>query len=148
MTDSGRVLSSGKELAEVEVECFEACHDCSARSLCIGNKQNKGRISVKNPLHAEPGDEVRIRIPEEHYSRALILIFGGLLCALILGLGGGYLLGRLFSVPASTASIIGLVVGLMMGGFVLFRTFRRKNEEYLYPEIIAIIKKGDCYGSA
>ena len=148
MTDSGLVISTEKSLAEVEVSCFEACHDCAAQSLCIGNKQNKGRLSVKNPIHALPGDEVKIQIPEDQYNQALILLFGGLLAAILLGMGGGYLLTQMFSLPSSIATIIGLVTGLAFGGFVLTRRFRRKNKEQLYPVIIDIIKKGDCYGSA
>lgn len=148
MTDNGLVITAGKDFAEVEVSCFEGCHDCSARSLCIGNKQNKGRVSVKNPLNALPGDEVKIQIPEDHYNRALIHIFGGLLFALLLGMGGGYVLSLLSALPSFLASCIGLVAGLFLGGGVLTRLFRRKNKEYLYPVIIDIIKKGECYGSA
>lgn len=148
MTDNGLVITTEKDFAEVEVDCFEGCHDCTARSLCIGNKQNKGRLSVKNPLDALPGDEVKIQIPEDRYSQALILLFGGLLLAILLGMGGGYLSALVFSLPSYLASFIGLAAGLVIGGFVLTRIFRRKNKEHLYPVIIDIIKKGECYGSA
>jgi len=148
MTDNGLVITAGKDLAEVEVNCFEGCHDCSARSLCIGNKQKKGRLSVKNPLHAMPGDEVRIQIPEDRYAQALIQLFGGLLSALLLGLGGGYVFSLLFVLPSFLASFVGLAAGLIIGGFILSRIFRRKNEEKLYPVIIDIIQKGGSYGPA
>jgi positive regulator of sigma E activity len=148
MTDNGLVIAAEKDLAEVEVDCFEGCHDCTARSLCIGNKQNKGRLSVKNPLHAVPGDEVKIQIPEDSYSRALILLFGGLLVATFPGMGGGFLLALVFSLPSYLARFIGLAAGLVIGGLILSRIFRRKNKEHLYPVIVDIIKKGDCYGSA
>lgn len=148
MTDSGRVITTEKGLAEVEVDCFEGCHDCTAKNLCIGNKQNKGRLSVKNPLHAHPGDLVRIKIPEDQYSRALILLFGGLLVSILLGMAGGYVSALVFSFPPSLVSFIGLTTGLAIGGLVLKRIFRRKNKKNLYPVIIAIIKKGECYGSA
>ncbi len=148
MTDNGRVVSSDNDLAEVEVDCFEGCHDCSARSLCIGNKQNKGRLSVRNPLHAMPGDEVKIRIPEDRYNQAMILLFGGLLGAILLGLGIGHVISLVFAVPVTSASLAGLAGGLLIGGLILSRIFRRKNKEHLYPVIIDIIKKGDCYGSA
>jgi positive regulator of sigma E activity len=147
MTDNGLVITTEKDLAEIEVDCFEGCHACSARSLCIGNKKNMGRLSVKNPLHAVPGDEVKIQIPEDNYSQALILLFGGLLVATLFGMGGGYLLALVFSLPYYLASFIGLATGLVIGGFVLTRIFQRKNKEHLYPVIIDIIKKGDCYGS-
>jgi positive regulator of sigma E activity len=148
MTDNGLVIATQKDLAEVEVECFVECHDCTAKSLCIGNKQNKGRLSVKNPLHAHPGDEVIIQIPEDRYSQALILLFGGLLVAILLGMGGGYLLALVFSFSYFVASLFGLVIGLILGGSILALIFRQKNKEQLCPVIIDIIKKGDCYGSA
>lgn len=148
MTDNGLVITTRKNIAEVEVNCFDGCHDCTARSLCIGNKQNKGRLSVKNPLDAMPGDKVKIQIPEDRYSQALIILFGGLLLALLLGMGGGYLMSLLFTFPSSLASFIGLAAGLIFGGLVLSRVFRRKNKEQLYPVIVDIIKRGDCYGSA
>ncbi len=148
MTDKGLVISAGTDLAEVEVSCFEGCHDCAARSLCVGNKQNKGRLRVKNPLQALPGDQVKIRIPEDRYNTALIQLFGGLLLALLLGMGGGYLLSLILNLSSFPASFIGLVAGLVFGSFVLKRLFRRKNREILYPVIVDIIKKGDCYGSA
>lgn len=148
MMDNGLVISTEKDLAEVEVACTEGCRDCAARSLCIGNKKNKGRLSVRNPIHAMPGDEVTIRIPEESYSRALILLFGSLLAAVLLGTGGGYLSAVIFSLPLSLASLAGVACALVIGGLVLTRVFRQKNNALLYPVIIDIIKKGDCYGSA
>ncbi|UCE41271.1 MAG: SoxR reducing system RseC family protein [Candidatus Aminicenantes bacterium] len=148
MTDNGLVITTEEDFAEVEVDCLKECHDCTARNLCIGNKQNTGRLSVKNPLHAMPGDEVKIQIPDENYSQALILLFGGLLVAILLGTGGGYLLAVVFSLRSSLASFIGLSTGLAIGGYVLSRIFRRKNKKQLYPVIIDIIKKGDCHGSA
>ena len=148
MTDNGLVITTEKDLAEVEVACFEGCQDCAAQSLCIGNKQNRGRLSVKNPIQAHPGDEVKIQIPEDHYSQALILLFGGLLVATLLGMGGGYVSALIFSLPFSLASFIGLVIGLVFGVWALIRIFQRKNKHQLYPVIIDIIKKGDDYGSA
>lgn len=148
MTDNGLVIATRKNIAEVEVNCFDGCHDCTARSLCIGNKQNKGRLSVQNPLDAMPGDMVKIQIPEDRYSQALTILFGGLLLALLLGMGGGYLMSLLFTFPSSLASFIGLAAGLIFGGLVLSRVFRQKNKEQLYPVIVDIIKKGDCYESA
>ncbi len=148
MTDNGLVIATRKNIAEVEVNCFDGCHNCTARSLCIGNKQNKGRLSVKNSLDAMPGDMVKIQIPEDRYSQALTILFGGLLLALLLGMGGGYLMSLLFTFPSFLASFVGLAAGLIFGGLVLSRVFRQKNKEQLYPVIVDIIKKGDCYESA
>ncbi len=148
MRDNGLVLAVERNLAEVEVSCLEGCDDCAARSLCIGHKHTKGRLSVKNPLGAKPGDEVIIQIPEGNYSKALILLFAGLLVAMLAGMGGGYMISFLLPVSHLSASILGLFIGLIFGGFGLYRIFRRKNQQKLYPEIIDILNKGDHYGQA
>ncbi len=148
MTDKGLVISTEKGLAEVEVSCFEGCQNCSARSLCIGNKQNKGRLSAKNPIQAKPGDEVKVEIPETGYSQALSLLFGGLLAAMLIGLGAGYLTAHFLSIPLFPACLSGIAIGLISGGLSLSLVFRRKNQTQLYPVIIDILKKGDHYGPA
>ncbi len=81
MKDKGLVVSSQNKLAEVEVQCFAACLNCSAQSLCLGQSQSKGRVSAKNPLEAMPGDTVFLDIPETMYNKSLSLIFGTLLLA-------------------------------------------------------------------
>ena len=133
MTDNGLVITTEKDFAQVEVACLDGCRDCTAQSLCIGNKQNQGRLSVKNPIHALPGDKVKIQIPEDRYNQALILLFGGLLAALFVGMGGGYLVASIFSLSPPLASFVGLVLGLIIGGFSLSRIFRPKNKHRLYP---------------
>jgi positive regulator of sigma E activity len=148
MRDNGLVLTVEKNHAEVEVSCLEGCDDCAARSLCIGHKQAKGRLSVRNSLGAKPGDQVIIEIPEEHYSKALAFLFGGLLLAMLIGMGGGYLMSFLLPISSLSTSIFGLIAGLIIGGFGLYSIFRRKNEQKLYPEIIDILNKGDRYGQA
>ena len=60
MKDKGLVLSTQDTLAKVEVECFTACGNCSAQSLCLGQSASKGHVSAKNPLHAQPGDTVSL----------------------------------------------------------------------------------------
>ena len=148
MRDNGLVLAVERNLAEVEVSCLEGCDDCAARSLCIGHKQTRGRLSVRNSLGAKPGDKVIIEIPEEHYSKALALLFAGLLIAMLAGMGGGYMLSFLLPFSSFLTSVFGFVAGLLIGGIVLSRLFRKKNEQKLYPEIIDILNKGDHYVQA
>lgn len=146
MKDNGVVVSINKDLAHVEVNCLEACRDCSARSLCVGQKQAKGLLAVKNPLNACPGDEVQIEVPDTNYSKALIQLFGTLLIVALIGMAAGYLLSFLLPLSYSLTSPIGLFLGLFLGAAGLYRYFRKKNEEQLYPVIKEIIKKGECHG--
>ncbi|NIM58286.1 MAG: hypothetical protein GTO16_05000 [Candidatus Aminicenantes bacterium] len=147
MRDKGLVVDTKEDLAQVEVQCFtDACHKCSAQSLCIGQNQSKGLIMVRNPLRASPGDEVEVEIPDTKYSRYLILLFGSLLVASLAGLGLGSLLSPLLPLSSSATSLIGLISALIIAGVFLSRYFRAKNKATLYPVIIEIIKKGGRHG--
>jgi len=143
MNDTGLVVSTKEGMAQVEIECLKACHHCPARSLCIGQNTSKGILSAMNPLNARPGDEVTIEVPESNYSKALILLFGVLLAASLIGMGAGIFLSYLLKSSSSYASIFGLFLGLFLGGMGLFFYFNRKNKDHLYPVISNIAKKGD-----
>ena len=147
MRDKGLVIAIRDGLARVEVQCLiESCGSCSAKSLCSGHDKDKGHLDVQNPLDARVGDEVEIEIPETKYHQALILLFGALLIALLLGMGGGYLLSFLLPLSASAASFFGLIITEAITGAFLFRYFKRKFKSQLYPVITNILNKGDCHG--
>ncbi|MGD2246415.1 MAG: SoxR reducing system RseC family protein [Candidatus Aminicenantes bacterium] len=146
MKDKGRVIATQNGLAQVEVQCLiESCGNCSARSLCTGQEKATPRLDVQNPLNARVGDEVEIEIPETKYSQALILLFGSLLIALLLGMGGGYFLSFLLPLSTSAASILGLTLAVIISGAFLYRYFRRRLKNQLYPVITDIINKGGGY---
>jgi len=147
MKDKGLVISTEKDLAQVEVECImNVCRECSAHTLCIGRKQEKGQISVRNPLEACPGDQVIFDVPEDKYSRALIYLFGILLASSLMGLGLGTLISGLADISSTAAGSSGLFAGLILGAVGAYFLFRRQNKKYLYPVITDITKKGDCHG--
>ncbi len=146
MKDNGLVISARNKMAEVEVECFTACHNCSAQSLCIGQSESKGILSAKNPLQAQPGNIVSLDIPEAMYNKSLILVFGTFLSAALLGMAAGHFSAVLFSLPSPISSILGLFLGLLVSGFWLFRYFRKKNNDRLFPVITAILNKGGLHG--
>lgn len=147
MKDKGLVVSTKNNFAQVEVQCLiESCASCSARSLCIGRDKSKGLLEVQNPLNACTGDEVEIEIPETKYNQALILLFGTLLIAALLGMGAGYFLSPIVPMSSTAASLLGLILAFLGTGLFLFRYFRKKNKIHMYPVIINILNKGDCHG--
>ena len=147
MKDSGFVISTQADLAEVEVHCLvDACSHCSAKNVCTRGSPSNGRLTVRNPLQASVGDEVEIDIPESSYNRALILIFSTLLLGSLLGGAIGYLVSALFLLPSQQLIIIGFTLALFASGFGLSFYFRQKNRFLLYPVINHIIHKGDRYG--
>lgn len=143
MKDKGWVVSTKNDLAQIEVACLtDSCQKCAARNICAGNNQSKGLLSVKNPLNANSGDEVEIEIPDTKYNMALILLFGSLLIASLLGMGVGYALSPLFPLSSQEMSFFGMLLFLILAGIILWRHFHKKNNAHLYPVIIDIIKKG------
>ncbi len=142
MKDKGWVVSTKNDLAQIEVVCLtDSCQKCSARSICAGNSQPKGLITVKNPLNATSGDEVEIEVPDTKYNMALIFLFGSLLVASLLGMGVGYVLSPLLPLSSQETSFFGLLFFLTLAGIILWRYFHKKNKAHLYPVIIDIIKK-------
>jgi positive regulator of sigma E activity len=146
MKDKGTVISTEDDFARVKVSCLEACQGCSASSLCIGPKNATGLLSVRNPLRATTGDLVQIAIPESHYSRALILLFGVLLFAMLMGMGLGYFISPVLPLSPSESSLCGIALGVVLAGTGLSRRFKRINNKSLYPEITEILNKGGSYG--
>ena len=143
MRDKGLVVSTKDDFAQLEVQCFiESCHNCSAKSLCVGQDKKKGILVARNPLEAQAGDEVEVDIPETKYNQALILLFGVLLAAAILGMGAGYFLSLFLPFSSSLASFSGLLLALLIAGGWLFRHFHNDRRLHLYPEITSILKRG------
>ena len=143
MRDKGLVVSTKDDFAQLEVQCFiESCHNCSAKSLCVGQDKKKGILVARNPLEAQAGDEVEVDIPETKYNQALILLFGVLLAAAILGMGAGYFLSLFLPFSSSLASFSGLLLALLIAGGWLFRYFHKDHGLHLYPEITSILKRG------
>jgi len=130
----------------VEVSCLSGCSGCPAKSLCIGNSPSKGILLVKNPLEARPGDTVAVDIPDSLYSRSLMLLFGSLLAAAIVGTAGGYCSASFIAVSPSTGSVLGLFLGLIAAGAWLFHRFRKKINLRLFPSITEILNKGVSHG--
>jgi len=144
MKDKGKIISLKGSLAQVELSCASGCQECAARHICSHKEQEKGLISALNPVKAGPGDEVMIHVPEDKYSHILIILFGFMILAALSGMFVGSFLSGFLSVSSSTGEIGGFFLGLAVTGILLFFRFR-KNKDNLYPEIIDIIKKGECY---
>jgi positive regulator of sigma E activity len=146
MKDNATVISAHNDLAWVKVSPKVSCCECSARALCAGQKDAEGQLAVRNPLQARPGDEVEIEVPETNYNKELIVIFGLLLAGSLAGLALGYMLVPIGRLSPAENSFFGLVTGLILSGFGLFRYYRGRKEKASYPVIIGILKKGEHHG--
>jgi positive regulator of sigma E activity len=144
--DKGIVIFTQGRLAHVRVACAQACLECSASRLCKGAAPEEGILSVRNPVHAHPGDEVLIEVPESRYNRVLIGMFASLLVASLIGALVGYGLAGPLALDDTLSASLGffLGLGLVVPGIILY--FRKNNERRLYPSIIDITHKGERHG--
>lgn len=146
MKESAFVISTEKDLATVKVSSESHCDHCSLLSLCQKQKGESGIIAVSNPLRALPGDQVEIEVPEANYNKEILLLFGPLLAACLLGLTLGYLAASLFDLPLSATCLFALLLAVGLAAAGLFRLFKARTRSNLYPVIIAIIKQGGSHG--
>lgn len=147
MKDKGIVINTQGDLAQVKVDCFAACDACAAQNLCLRQNQalGQGLLSVKNSLHADPGDEVVIEIPERHYTRALIVLFVSLLISALAGLTAGYASALFLPFSSSQGSLLGFFLGIGAGMTWVVHYFRKHQLDNIYPDIIHITIKGDTH---
>lgn len=148
MKDRAVVLRVEGPLAWVRVTTQPACGECAAKSLCLGRQDAAGRLAVRNPIEAKPGDEVEIEVPEVHYQRDMILIFGVLLASSVAGFAAGYLARPLNFAGSDGNALLGLLVGLFGGGAGLFRHYRKQKKEAGFPVIVHILTYGGAHGKA
>src|SRR4030042_3602791 len=146
MRDSATVIRVENDLAWVQAKPRIACCNCSAMSLCAGNKDGKGHIAVRNPLRARPGDHVEIDVPETHYSRELAKIFGLLLLAALAGMALAYGAAPLRGLTPGENGFFGLMAGLLLCGLVIYRRYHPGKESVRWPVIVGILDKGEFHG--
>jgi positive regulator of sigma E activity len=129
------------------VACILGCGECSASAFCKGAGQKEGLLSVRNPVHAHPGDEVTIEVPERRYHRVLIVMFSGLLAASLAGAVAGSWLSGPLSLDSALSAPLGFFLGLGLAVPALVLYFRSINRRLLYPWITDIIhEKGERHG--
>lgn len=146
MKDRAKVVTTENDTALVIVNPQMACQDCSAKTLCLGQKNPDGFLRVLNPLKAKPGDDVEIEVPETDYAKDLIRMFGLLLLASIAGFILGYMASPLLGIPQVLLSLLGLSAGVAAAGIFLFRWFRGRASRQKYPYIFNIMEKGATHG--
>lgn len=146
MKDSAKVVTTENDMALVIVNPQMACQDCSAKTLCLGQKNPDGFLRVLNPLKAKPGDDVEIEVPETDYAKDLLRLFGLLLLASLAGFISGYLASHILGLPQVLLSLLGLLAGVVAAGIFLFRWFRGRASRQKYPVIFKIMEKGGTHG--
>lgn len=141
--ETGRVVAVRGDLAEVESQRRSACGGCSATSACGTSllEQYFGRkpllLEARNPIGAEPGEDVIVGVPENTLVGAAFAAYLVPLAALI---GGGILGSLLAGVLAPTAaqaiSILGGIGGFSAALVWLGRFSRNRASDAHYQAVI------------
>lgn len=131
ITETGKVIAIKGDQVWVQTIRASACQSCSARSGCgqralasvSGGRANQ--ILVANTINARVGDDVTIGIEERALLGASMRVYALPLVAMVLATIAGHNLTG----GSDLGAMLGAVAGLG-GGFVLTRLFTDRRDGY------------------
>ncbi|MCG7201123.1 SoxR reducing system RseC family protein [Marinobacter pelagius] len=131
ITETGKVIATKGDQVWVQTIRASACQSCSARSGCgqralasvSGGRANQ--ILVANTINARVGDDVTIGIEERALLGASMRVYALPLVAMVLATIAGHNLTG----GSDLGAMLGAVAGLG-GGFVLTRLFTDRRDGY------------------
>lgn len=98
---------------------------CRSTGLAYAFKAPSAVFSIANPIHAEPGESVRLRMREGAPLRAALMGYGLAACLLLIGAAIGSAVADAGS--EDLAAAVGGVVGLVMAFAVNRMAFRSRT---------------------
>lgn len=129
MVETGKVLNTDGDIAEISVIPGDGCRSCPASAAC-GMKNGMRIIRVRNPIKAEPGDIVSIEIANKSGLGAAVVLFGLPIMLVVAGL--------IISAGWSEIYQILTTVGGLIFGLVIAKVIDRliRNRRNFMPAII------------
>jgi sigma-E factor negative regulatory protein RseC len=111
MRETGKVVSTQNDRAEVEVAARGECEHCSAHSLCNWTGTNLRKVLAVNKAGAGAGDVVELETVEGTGAKSNLLVFGIPVVLMVTGvLIGGLLLRK--DLWSGILAGVGLALGL------------------------------------
>lgn len=142
MQEEGRVISIKENIATVQIEMTNACHQCPA---C-----NKGRpivLETDNSIGAQVGQKVKLETKIITKVRGIILYLTLPPLLLVFGIITGGLIANYFNLSYKLGEIIGLTLGLLLCALSLLFAYwldkKDKKDKKLFSKIIEIIGNED-----
>lgn len=132
------VLKVEADQAWVRIRPHTPCGNCDpetgCKSIAMSRMFSRGKseFQVLNPLHAAPGDKVRVAVADGLLLRSALLGYGLPLCLLLVGAGFGRFLGS--AALADLTTLIGAAAGVGVG-LLLARSIPVPG-----PEIVEVCK--------
>jgi sigma-E factor negative regulatory protein RseC len=110
MRETGKVVSTKNDRAEVEVAAHGECEKCSAHGLCNWTGTSLRKVLAVNKVGAGAGDVVELEIVEGTGAKSNLLVFG---IPVVLMFAGVLIGGLLIRKDAWSGILAG--VGLVLG---------------------------------
>ena len=111
MRETGKVVNTRNDRAEVEVAARGECEHCSAHGLCNWTGTNLRKVLAVNKAGAGAGDVVELEIVEGTGAKSNLLVFGIPVVLMVTGvLVGGLLLRK--DLWSGILAGVGLALGL------------------------------------
>lgn len=143
--EEGVVEEVQGEKALIRTDRHSMCAQCVAKGYCQMLGGGKEMLSeARNPIGAQPGDIVKVGIPEGTVAKASFIIYMVPAIGLVGGASLGYYAARLYSLDINGVTLIASLAGLgvaMIAVKLLSNTLKKKPS--YQPEIIRIVSPDD-----
>ncbi|MBN2033762.1 MAG: SoxR reducing system RseC family protein [Deltaproteobacteria bacterium] len=142
LRERGIVERISAQKAVLRIERTSACAACESRNSCHLQNSREFFVEVDNELHVEPGDVVEVSMPSSSVIRASLAVYFLPVLGLILGALAGGASAAALRLEATTASLAGGAIGLVLSIIVLKRLDRsvRARPDY-FPRMTKVLKK-------
>ncbi len=152
MLRTGQILELSGDLAQVATNRQGICADCADKTSCsAGATATPGVaevVTVRNPLHARPGDTVEFDLPGHSELRVSLLVWVVPLVGIILGAICGAQLHTALPLDRDLSTLLGAALGAAVAFALLIRVDKRaRSDERLVPVIVRIVPSGSCPSS-
>jgi sigma-E factor negative regulatory protein RseC len=143
--EEGVVTEVRGEKALVKTDRHSMCAQCVAKGYCQMLGGGKEMLSeARNPIGAQPGDIVKIGIPEGIVAKASFVVYMVPTIGLVGGAMLGYYAAKLYSLDVNGVTLLASLAGLAFALMAVKLLSKSLSQKPSYqPEIIRIVSPNE-----
>lgn len=139
LEEEGTIISVDGEQAVVAVVSHGGCESCPSASVCGGEGERRS-VTAMNPVHARPGDRVKIVMHAKMYIKGTMIVYGVPAVLLI----AGAMLGKTYAdarMPGTDPDMVAAGAGftLFIAAFIGAKLWSHRVEKS--DKYIPVIEK-------
>ncbi len=139
MREKGIVLANKKGYAQIKVNRTTACGSC--RNCSLGEKDSSLKIWAKNPVNANTGQIVEIKLNVSTFLSATLIAYGFPLLAFLTGIIFGY---KIFGAKTDFFPLL-MGIGTMFVSFLCVHLLTKGEKTYdKYTSCIVKVLESEC----